>query len=192
MMRIFVMGTFLLLIGMAKGYGMELNTALKLVQAWGQDSKDMKFIGELTVDARGGFLTKSAGAFFRYDPPTKRLLVSGLVRYNVTIHSEFPDTWEKMVRASKRESATLGEGELELYPHKLFNFDRDVVLLTKAFTDDTIKPAQFVVETDWLLTAAHYWFMKRYNKISSAPERELITEGPQINARMLAERPRPW
>jgi hypothetical protein len=95
MMRIFVMGTFLLLIGMAKKYGMELNTALKLVQAWGQDSKDMKFIGELTVDARGGFLTKSAGAFFRYDPPTKRLLVSGLVRYNVTIHSEFPDTWKK-------------------------------------------------------------------------------------------------
>lgn len=192
MMRILVMGAFLLMIGIAKGDCMELNTALKLVQAWGQDSKDLKLIGELKVDAQGGFLTKSAGAFFRFDHQTRRLLVSGLVRYDVTIHSEFPDTWEKMVRASKRESATLGEGELELYTHKLFNFDRDVVLLTKAFKDDTIQPAQFVVETDWLLTAAHYWFMKRYNKISTTPEQELISEGPQINARMLAERRRPW
>lgn len=192
MIRISTAVTFLLLIGMGKGYGMELNTALKLVQAWGQDSKDMKLIGQMEVDGRGRFLTKSAGAFFRYDPVAKGLLVSGLVRYNVTIHSEFPDTWNRMVRASRRESATLGEGELELYTQKLFSFDRDVVLLTKTFKDDTIKPSQFVVETDWLLSAAHYWFIKRYNKISTASERDLIAEGPDINARMLNERPRPW
>lgn len=192
MMRIFVIAALLVTIGMGKGHCMELNTALKLVQAWGQDSKDMKLIGQMEVDGRGGFLTKSAGAFFRYDPVAKRLLVSGLVRYNVTIHSEFPDTWDKMVRASKRESATLGEGELELYTQKLFSFDRDVVLLTKTFKDDSIKSLQFVVETDWLLSAAHYWFIKRYNKVSTTSESGLISEAPEINARMLNERPRPW
>ncbi len=171
---------------------MELNTALQLVQAWGRDSKDVKLIGGLKVDAQGGFITKSAGAFFRYDHQTKRLLVSGLVGYDITIHSSYPDTWEKMVRASKREMATLGEGALELYTQDLFGFERDVILLTKSFKEDSIKPAQFVIETDWLLSAAHYWFMKRYNEVSVTPERDLIREGPAINERMLKGRRRPW
>jgi hypothetical protein len=192
MKRFIAAGMFLLLVGMGKGYGMELNTALKLVHAWGQDSKDMKLIGQLTVDSRGGFLTKSAGAFFRYEPVRQQLLVSGLVGYDITIHSSYPDTWEKMVRASKREMATLGEGALELYTQDLFGFERDVILLTKSFKEDSIKPAQFVIETDWLLSAAHYWFMKRYNEISVTSERDLIREGPAINERMLKARQRPW
>lgn len=171
---------------------MELNTALALVQAWGRDSKDMTLIGNIAVDPRGGFLTKSAGAIFRYEPVKKQLLVSGLIGYNVKIHSKYPDTWDDMVRASKREWATLGEGNLELYPHKLFRFDSDVILLTKAFNDEKIKPAQFVVEVDWLLSAAHYWFMKRYNEVSVRSEEDLILEGPAINDRMLKTRPRPW
>ena len=192
MIRIITAVTFLLLFGMGKGYGMELNTALKLVQAWGQDSKDMKLIGQMTVDPRGGFLTKSAGAFFRYEPVKKQLLVSGLVGYDITIHSSYPDTWDKMVRASKRETATLGEGDLELYTQDLLGLERDVILLTKAFKVDAIKPSQFVIETDWLLSAAHYWFMKRYNEVSVTPERDLIRQGPEINERMLKARHRPW
>lgn len=192
MIRVVVAVLFLLMIGMGKGYGMELNTALNLVQTWGRDSKDMKLIDHLTVDARGGFITKSAGAFFRYDAVAKQLQVSGLVGYNIKLHSSFPDTWEKMVRASKREPATVGEGALELYTQKLFNFDPDVILLTKAFQNDGIKPGQFVVEVDWLLSAAHYWFMKRYNDVLVTPERELIREGPEINERMLKARRRPW
>ena len=131
------------LLSMGNGYGMELNTALKLVQAWGRDSKDMTLIGQMSVDPRGGFLTKSAGAFFRYEPVKKQLLVSGLVGYDITIHSSYPDTWDKMVRASKRETATLGEGDLELYTHNLLGLERDVILLTKAFKDDATKPGQF-------------------------------------------------
>ena len=182
----------ILINSMGKGYAMELNTALALVQAWGQDSKDMTLIGKMTVDPEGGFLTKSAGAFFRYEPAKKQLLVSGLVRYNIKIHSKHPFTWDEMVNASKREWSTLGEGDLELYTRKLFTFEPDVVLLTKAFKNDTIRPAQFVIEVDWLLSAAHYWFMKRYNEISVTPEAELIRDSPGINARMLQARPRPW
>lgn len=181
-----------LMLSMRTGYGMELNTALKLVQAWGQDSKDMSLIGQMTVDSRGGFLTKSARAFFRYEPVTKQLLVSGLVGYDVTIHSSYPDTWEKMVRASKRETATLSEGDLELYTQDLLGLKRDVILLTKAYKDDAIKPSQFAIETDWLLSAAHYWFMKRYNEVSVTPERDLIRQGPEINERTLKARRRPW
>lgn len=192
MTRTIAVIALLLIIGMGKGYGMELNTALALVQTWGRDSKDMTLIGNITVDSRGGFLTKSAGAFFRYEPVNKQLLVSGLIGYNIKIHSKYPDTWDEMVRASKREWTTLGEGNLELYTQKLFSFDSDVILLTKPFKDDAIKPGQFVVEIDWLLSAAHYWFMKRYNEISVTPEEDLIREGPLINDRMLKARPRPW
>lgn len=189
---ILAIAAFWLLAATGKANSMELNTALKLVQAWGQDSKDMTLIGQLTVDPAGGFLTKSAGAFFRYDAKKKQLLVSGLVRYKVKIHSHHPSTWDEMVRASKRESATLGEGQLELYTKQLFSFDPDVVLLTKAFEDEATKPGQFVVEVDWLLSAAHYWFVKRYNEVSMTPEDELIKRAPGINERMLKLRPRPW
>lgn len=192
MRRFVITMLFLLAIFMERGYGMELTAALNLVQAWGRDSKDMKLIDHLIVDANGGFITKSAGAFFRYNASTKQLQVSGLVGYNVKLHSSFPDTWEKMVRASKRESATVGEGALELYTQKLFNFEPDVILLTKSFQDDHVKPGQFVVEVDWLLSAAHYWFMKRYNDVLTTPERELIRQAPGINDRTLAARRRPW
>lgn len=192
MTRFIAAVTLLLMIGMGKGYGMELNTALKLVQAWGRDSKDMNLIGQMAVDSRGGFLTKSAGAFFRYDPVKGQLLVSGLVGYNVKLHSKHPTTWQKMVRASQREAATLGEGVLELYTEKLLSFDPDVILLTKSFNNNDVTPAQFVIEIDWLLSAAHYWFMKRYNDVLTTSETDLVREGPLINARMLNERPRPW
>lgn len=192
MIRVIAMVTMLTFSGMREGHGMELNTALALVQAWGRDSKDLTLIGQIAVDPQGGFLTKSAGAFFRYEPVKKQLLVSGLIGYNIKIHSKHPATWEEMVRASKREWATLGEGNLELYTKKLFRFDSDVILLTKAFKDENIKPAQFVIEVDWLLSAAHYWFMKRYNEVSVTSEEDLIREGPLINDRMLKARPRPW
>jgi len=182
----------LLWIGVEKGYAMELNNALKLVQAWGQDSKDMRLIGQMKVDATGGFLTQSAGAVFRYEPSTKRLLVSGLVRYEIKSYSKYPRKWQLLVRASKREWATLGEGEMELYTHKLFHLEPDVVLLTKVFCDDGIAPAQFVKEVDWLLRWAHYWFMKRQNQVFGSTEAELERQGPLINEQMLREQPRPW
>lgn len=192
-MRHIIAATLLMLtIATGRAEEMDINAALNLVKMWGQDSKDMTLVATMTVEPNGGFLTKSAGAFFRYDATKKQLLVSGLVRYNVKIHSEFPDTWDKQIRASKREWATLGEGHLELYTQKLFEFGPDVVLLTKTFTDGAIKPAQFAAEVRWLLSGAYYWFMKRYNEVLVTPEKTLIAQGAKINEEMLKTRPRPW
>lgn len=172
-----------------KGYAMEANAALQLVQAWGKNSKDMTFIGAMEVDARGGFVTRASGAFFRYEPQTKRLVVSGLIGYNDTMHAEFPDTWQKLVRAGKREHAAVGEGEFELYRKKLFQFDPDIILLSKSYTGDLVDPRQFEIETRWLLSAATYWRMKRYSEVTVEPEEQLIHEAPGINARWPK---RPW
>lgn len=81
---------------------------------------------------------------------------------------------------------------MELYKQPLFNFKPNVILLTKPFSEDSIKPAQFVTETRWLLSAAYYWFMKRYNAVLVTKEEDLVRQGPVINERMLKERPRPW
>lgn len=96
------------------------------------------------------------------------------------------------MRASKREAATCGEGEMELYKKKLFHLDPDVILLTKSFRQESIKSEQFVTETEWLLSWAYYWFMKRYNEVLVTSENELIRQGPIINAKALKEQRRPW
>lgn len=192
-MKTLIFAVFLLLTsGPETGNAMELNTAIKLIHAWGQHSQDMTFISQIAVDPHGGILTKSAGAVFRYDAAQKRLFVSGVVSYDDTLHTEFPDTWEQLVRASKREWATCGEGEMELYKKKLFQLNPNVILLTKSFQKDEIKPEQFVRETQWLLSAAYYWSMKRYNQVLVSSEADLIRQGPAINAEMLKARPRPW
>lgn len=192
-MRQVIAATMLILtIETGEADAMEINAALHLVRAWAQDQKDMTLVATTTVQPNGDFLTKSAGAFFRYDAARKQLLVSGLVRYNVKLHSEFPDTWDKQIRASKREWATLGEGQLELCTQKLFAFDPDVVLLTKTFSDGSIKPARFEAEVSWLLSGAYYWYMKRYNEVLVTPEKTLIAQGAKINEEMLKVRPRPW
>jgi len=173
----------------SKGSVMQAHDALRLVQAWGRNSKDMTFIGRMVVDPRGGFVTRSSGAFFRYLPQTQSLSVSGLVGYNVKLHSEFPETWQEVLRAAARESASLGDGQMELYTQKLMEFEPDVILLTKAFTNPAIDPGQFAMEIRWLLSAANYWFMKRHSEVMSKPEEELIREAPGINARWPK---RPW
>lgn len=178
-----------LLTGAQKGYAMEANTALGLVQAWGRDSRDMKFIGHMEVDSRGGFLTQASGAFFRFEPDKKRLLVSGLVGYNITIHSKHPDTWQDLVRAGQRERPTLGEGQFELYPKQLFHLEPDVILLTKSYSAEAVDPKKFATEVRWLLSAANYWLMKRYSDVAEKPEADLVGEAPGIIARWPK---RPW
>ena len=178
-----------LLAGAQKGYAMEANTALGLVQAWGRDSRDMRFIGHMEVDSRGGFLTQASGAFFRFEPDNKRLLVSGLVGYNITIHSKHPDTWQDLVRAGQRERPTLGEGHFELYRKQLFHLEPDVILLTKVYSEEAVNPKQFATEVRWLLSAANYWLMKRYSDVAEKPEADLVVEAPGIIARWPK---RPW
>jgi hypothetical protein len=50
-----------------KGHAMESSEAMKLIEGWGEALRDRTYVGALTVDPKGGFRTKSKGAFFRYD-----------------------------------------------------------------------------------------------------------------------------
>lgn len=170
-------------------HAMELNDALRLVQTWGIEAKDRSYINRLQVNARGGFLTKSSGAFFRYNPEQKRLLVSGLVRYDVKIHSNHPETWREMVEASKLEYRSLGEGELELYTQPLFDLKDDVILLTRQYETIPASDQQFCREIRWLLMAADYWFMRRYNELTVSTLSEVKADAQRRND---AYPKRPW
>lgn len=161
---------------------MNLENAIVLAKGWPE-------YYEIKPDADGSFTTLQSGAILRYDPKNKVLLVSGLVGYNITIHSEYPETWDKLIRAGERENKALGEGVFELYTKKLFHFDPDVILLTKKFENGNITSKQFNTETRWLLSAATYWRMKRYSDVAEKPEEDLISEAPGINERWPS---RPW
>jgi hypothetical protein len=168
---------------------MELNDALRLVQAWGTEAKDRTYVGRLQVDARGGFVTKSSGVFFRFNAERNALLVSGLVGYNIKLHSAHPRTWQKMITASRLEHQTLGEGELELYTQPLFDLKDDVILLTRRYEAVPESDKQFFREIRWLLMAAHYWFMRRYNDVLTEPLEEIQANAERRNK----EYPkRPW
>jgi hypothetical protein len=70
--------------------------------------------------------------------------------------------------------------EFEFYTKPLFDFEPEVVLLTKNFRDGAIDPAQFAREVRWLLRCAHHWFMERFNDVLGNPEEDLIPKGQRI------------
>ncbi len=158
---------------------MDSARAVELVQWWGYDSKDLGYISEMKIDPQGGFVTKGSGAYFRYDPVQHRLLVSGLVGYNMKSLASDTESWQELLRAGEREKVTLGEGELEILTQKFFDNEPDVVLLTKSFTDGSITNEQFSREVRWLLAAAYHWFMFRFNAVMENPEQTLIDEAPK-------------
>lgn len=168
---------------------MEANVALRLVQGWGAETKDRSFIDNMKVDAKGGFVTKSSGAFFRYLPDKKILLVSGFVAGGSFFFTKFQDSWQEQIRASKREYATMGEGEFELLDKELMGQQPEVVLITKKFVIDTISSDQFNLETRWLLRAAYYWFIKRHMEVLTQPEEKLIEQAAEKNRNWSK---RPW
>jgi hypothetical protein len=126
------------------------NEALVLLQAWAAEVRDPHYVTTLKVGARGDFLAKSKGAFFRYAPESGSLMVSGLVGYGVTLHSKYPKTWERLLRAGQREWATLGDGAFELYREPLYELKPDVILLSKKF-DSSISEIQFSVASSCML-----------------------------------------
>ena len=170
---------------------MDSASALKLVQAWGKATKDARFISNIEVDIKGGFMTQSSGGIFRYLPDKKLLLLSGVCGYKITIYSKHPHNWNELVRAGQREYRAMGDGEFqfELYPQQLFDLEKDVVLLTKSFDDADIDQSMFVMQGRWLLSAAHYWFTKRLNDVLVEPEELLIQQAEGINQRWPK---RPW
>ncbi|MCE2660074.1 MAG: hypothetical protein LW854_17845 [Rubrivivax sp.] len=168
---------------------MNASQALQLVQHWGRDSRDMRYIGQMQVAADGGFLTMARGAFLRYEANQRTLLVSALVRYKMPGLSLRPSFVQKLTRTGERERTTLGEGEFEFYTQPLFDFEPEVVLLTKPFRDGAIDPAQFSREVRWLLRCAQHWRIKRFNDVLGSAEEDLIPEGQRIVSVWPA---RPW
>jgi hypothetical protein len=179
--RMLVFSSFLTLA--MKGNAMESSEAMRLIEGWGDALRDRTYIGALKVDAKGGFKTKSKGAFFRYDAQKKTLLVSGLVRYNMkTFFREFPHKWAKLHRVAEREKVTLCEGTFELYQEQLFEYTPDVVLLTKTFAGPAPQKEQFVREIRWLLGGAIHWNLQRFNAMMGDSEEELKVSGAEIVA----------
>jgi hypothetical protein len=165
----------------SKGYAMESSEAMKLIEAWGDALRDKTYIGALVVDAKGGFKTKSKGAYFRYDAQKKVLHVSGLVGSNLKSISKYPDEFEYLKKIAATEKITLGEGEFELIAEALFDLEASVLLLTKTFKTPPKSNDQFVTEVRWLLGGAIHWFLQRYNAVMSGrSDAELATEGKQI------------
>ena len=175
---------------------MELNDALAMVQTWMTESRasERDIVGSMKVDLNGGFLVLIKGAIFRYDPAQHRLLVSGLVGYDVKTLGKYPDKWQFLLRVGQREHNTMmyGEAQFELLREPLFNYKPDVVLLTKIYTERLTDGKKLGVQITWLLLDANYWFVNRYNEIMGKSEEELIKEAPGINEWMLKNRPKPW
>ena len=175
---------------------MELNDALAMTQAWitdvGADERDI--VGSLRVDKTGAFLAQIKGAYFRYMPADKVLLVSGVVGDDLKSLGMFPRKWQRLVEIGRREYTTLmyGEAEFELYRDPLLGLKPDVVLLTKTYHDRLTDGRLLGIQIRWLLLDANYWFVNRYNEVMSKTEEELIREAPERNEWMLKNRPRPW
>jgi hypothetical protein len=172
-----------------KVHAMNASQALQLVQYWGSSSRDMRYIGQMQVAADGAFITQARGAFLRYDPSQRRLLVSALVGYDMSGLSTEAYFMQKLGRTAARERPTLGEGEFEFYPRALFGLEPDVVLLTKAFRDGAIDPAQFAREVRWLLRCGQHWRIERFNDVLGTPEEDLLAKGQRIVSVWPA---RPW
>ena len=175
---------------------MELNDALAMVQTWISESSasERDITGSMKVDLRGGFLVRVKSAIFRFDPQQHRLLVSGLVGYDIKTLGKYPDKWQFLVRTGQREHTTMmyGEAQFELFREPLFDLKPDVVLLTKAYTERLTDGRKLGVQIRWLLLNADYWFVNRYNEVMGKSEADLIKEAVEINEWTLKNRPKPW
>ena len=176
--------------------GITLESAKEMVKLWIIESRanEHDIIGSIDIDFPQGLPILIKGAIFRYDPAQHRLLVSGLVRYDVKTLGKYPDKWQFFLRTGQREHNTMmyGEAQFELLRQPLFNYKPDVVLLTKVYTERLTDGKKLGVQITWLLLDANYWFVNRYNEIMGKTEEELIKEAPERNEWMLKNRPKPW
>ena len=173
---------------------MELTEALRITKVWAEEVGGAASLHNMEVERNGAFTVEVRGAFFRYKPDSKTLLVSGLVAYNIEdFFSLRPKKWEGLIKAAKRESSTLAEGQLELLNEPLLRWKPQVVLLTKSFIDDKVPDSQIFSQIRWLLEWSTYWRTRRYTEVvESRDENKLIGQAVEINDWVEKNRPRPW
>ena len=76
---------------------------------------------------------------------------------------------------------------MELLTKLLHHMEDDVVLLTRAFDDaNAMGLNQFLLEIRWLLAAANYWFMHRFNEVIGSSDEDLAKQSAAIIARVTA------
>lgn len=175
---------------------MELKEALRVTKSWSGEAESEPALHDMSVGRDGAFSVASGGAYFRYDPKTKTLLVSGLVVDRLGgFFSLEPNEWDALTRAAIREKSTLAEGRLELIKEPILNLWKpEIVLLTKSFHDDKINDRRFVSEVNWLLEWSTYWRNRRFSEIvfEDRDEDKLTKEAVEINSWVAKNRPRPW
>lgn len=179
------------------GTGITQEEALRLMKAWGVTGVGVSY-SRNEKNTNGAFSVASGGAYFRYDPNSKILLVSGLVAERLgNYFSLTPDEWDALTRASIREKSTLAEGKLELIKEPILNLWKpEIVLLTKSFHDDKVNDRRFVSEVNWLLEWSTYWRNRRFPEIILEgrvdEEDKLKKEAVEINSWVAKNRQRPW
>jgi hypothetical protein len=187
--------TSMMVFSTANGNAMEADQALKLVEAFGKSVRDSAYVGRMQVDARGGWVTRARGGTFRYDPVKKKLIFSSFIASGVSALAEIPEAWEQLVRHGKRMPKVMGDGYFELISEKPFlsHTSFPLLMLSKDFTDGSIKPDQFIKEAQWLLYGGVFWGSgpKPYGLtgVITEPEELLIKVAEEIQR----DRPaRPW
>ncbi len=166
---------------------MSVERAEKLIQAWSGGSLSKLNLGS------GKFLTLANGVFFRFESEKQRLLASGLVGSDAHQFTASKKPWQDLQTTAARESNTLGEGNFELVPTKLFNSDPPVLLLTKDFANGAISEEQFLIEVSWLREWATHWRKKRMVELTSGLSPQEIERRGQDHVEWAKRnRPRPW
>lgn len=173
---------------------MELAEALRITKAWAEEVGGTVALNNMEVERNGAFTVEVKGAFIRYRPDSKTLLISGLVADGIgPFFTLVPSRWPRITRAAAREQSTLAEGQLELLNESLLRWKPQVVLLTKSFLDKKISDGRFFTEVRWLLEWSTYWRTRRYTEvIENKNENALIKEAMEINDWVAKNRPRPW
>lgn len=164
--------------------------AILFAKAWCKEARE-SFDDQVTVEPNGGFKGEFGAADIVYDQQTKSLMVYGLVINDVSTMVKYPELFADFERAGKRESYTLGEGQLFVLKTPIKQKEPQLTL-RKVFTDGAMSPDQFVKEVDWLMQWSTHWRTQRSLAIMDKPEEELIREGAEIDAWARKNRPRPW
>lgn len=187
----------LLLIFCAEAYSMTSDQALLYIEAWAKAKGRSSALKTITVNPNGDFNVEVGSAGFRFVQKDGFLLVSGYVasgQIDLVHPIAGRRIWSRLTSIAALQSATLGEGELELYTGPIDpRSEKPAVYLTKKFLDPLASSDQFVHEVAWLVRWATYWRDERWNEVfSSRTLDQLKTEAAEAQAWALKKHPKPW
>lgn len=176
---------------------MTSDQALLYIEAWGKAKERASALKTITVHPNADFNVEVGSAGFRFVQKDNALLVSGYVASGqVALVNPIAgqQIWNRLIFIASLQSATLGDGELELYTGAADpRSKKPAVYLTKKFVALPASPDQFVREVGWLVRWATYWRDQRWNEVfSSRTLEQLKAEAIEAQAWALKKHARPW